>query len=86
MYQIFNFIDTLRAMIHVMPLACTMAVTSDPFLMLWYVSLSLPCVCWLHSIFKTVCYCLLVPHHSPELQGLPHVSYELHSLLGSDVL
>ena len=61
--SVFNFIDTLPAMMDVIPLACTMAVTTDHFLMLWYVFLPLPCVCWLHAIFKTVCYCLLVPHH-----------------------
>lgn len=72
MYQIFNFIDTLPAMMDVMPLACTVAVTPEPSLMLSYVSLSLPYVCWFRAIFKTVCYCFLVPHH-------PHqISWDLH--------
>jgi hypothetical protein len=87
MYQIFNFIDTLLAMMDVMPLACTMAVTTDPFLMLWCVSLSWPCICWLHAIFKD--YLLLFVGTTPpppELLGLAHVRYKLHNLLGSDVL
>jgi hypothetical protein len=83
MYQVFNFINTLPALLDIMPLAHTMVVTTYPLFMPWYVSLSLSCVCWLHAIFKTVCLLLiLVTTQSPSEHLRPaHVRCELQQFI-----
>jgi hypothetical protein len=66
MYQVFNFIVTLPVIMDVMPLACTMAVTTDPFSNV-LVCFSYTAMCLLVACnLMAVCYCLLIPHHTHQ--------------------